>query len=89
MLNHFFVGHTELKPLISVDVGPQLLSLYSVPQVGHAVMTVAISACGPLWAFMRQRGTESHSFTARFVPLFVARMQILVYRVLKRYILDL
>lgn len=38
----------------------------SVSQVGHAGMTVATSACGRLWAFIKQKGTGSHSSTARF-----------------------
>lgn len=47
-----------------------LTCLHSAPlfvQVGLAVMTAAISACGPQSAFTRLRGTGSHSSTARFV----------------------
>nr|XP_020479043.1 post-GPI attachment to proteins factor 3 isoform X1 [Monopterus albus] len=42
------------------------VSCLSVPmfEVGHVVMTVAISACGPPWASTRPRGTVSHSSTA-------------------------
>lgn len=58
--------------LINLDLN-LCLSMPSAPlslfQGGHVVMTVAISACGPPWGSTRQRGTGSHSSTARSVPL--------------------
>lgn len=61
----FFLSQTQLQPLTSPSG--------SVLQVGLAVMTVAINACGPLWGFTKPRGTGCRSFTARFVLLTVCR----------------